>query len=54
MKYYHIYNYLIHTIILIFYTYTLPMTEKKYDFSILKAVFINCTLKKSPDKSNTD
>lgn len=26
---------------------------KEYDFSGLKALFINCTLKKSPDKSNT-
>ena len=27
--------------------------ENKTDFSALKAVFINCTLKKSPEKSNT-
>ncbi|MBI5357823.1 flavodoxin family protein [Candidatus Saccharibacteria bacterium] len=26
---------------------------KEYDFSRLRALFINCTLKKSPDKSNT-
>lgn len=26
----------------------------KPDFSILKAIYINCTLKKSPDKSHTD
>lgn len=28
-------------------------TVKKYDFSDLKALFFNCTLKKSPEKSNT-
>src|SRR5437016_12278398 len=28
--------------------------NKKYDFSNLNALFINCTLKKSPDKSNTE
>ena len=28
--------------------------QKKYDFSGLKALFINCTLTKSPKKSNTD
>lgn len=27
--------------------------SKEYDFSGLKALFINCTLKKSPEKSNT-
>ena len=27
---------------------------KHYDFSDLKAVFFNCTLKKSPEKSNTE
>ncbi|WP_209403786.1 flavodoxin family protein [Pseudozobellia sp. WGM2] len=27
--------------------------EKKVDFSNLKAVYVNCTLKKSPDKSHT-
>ena len=27
--------------------------ENKTDFSGLKAVFINCTLKKSPEKSHT-
>ena len=27
--------------------------EKKVDFSTLKAVYVNCTLKKSPDKSHT-
>ena len=26
---------------------------KKIDFSTLKAVFVNCTLKKSPSKSHT-
>ncbi len=30
------------------------MSEEKWDFSNLKAVFINCTLKKSPNASNTD
>lgn len=30
------------------------MTEKKWDFSDLKAVFINCTLKPSPQVSNTE
>ncbi|HLB66810.1 MAG TPA: flavodoxin family protein [Candidatus Saccharimonadales bacterium] len=30
------------------------MSEKDWDFSDLKALFINCTLKKSPDKSHTD
>jgi len=29
-------------------------TESKWDFSDLKALFINCTLKKSPEVSNTD
>ncbi len=28
--------------------------DKKYDFSDLKALFINCTLKKSPEVSNTE
>lgn len=28
--------------------------EKKWDFSDLRALFINCTLKKSPEKSNTE
>jgi multimeric flavodoxin WrbA len=28
--------------------------EEKWDFSDLKAVFFNCTLKKSPEKSNTE
>lgn len=30
------------------------MAEDKYDFTGLKALFINCTLKKSPAVSNTD
>jgi multimeric flavodoxin WrbA len=30
------------------------MTEQKWDFGDLKAVVFNCTLKKSPAKSNTD
>lgn len=30
------------------------MTDKKWDFSDLKALFFNCTLKKSPEKSHTD
>jgi multimeric flavodoxin WrbA len=30
------------------------MAEKEWDFSDLKAVFLNCTLKKSPQQSNTD
>lgn len=30
------------------------MSGNKQDFSNLKALFINCTLKKSPEKSNTD
>lgn len=29
-------------------------TAKKYDFSGLKAIFFNCTLKKSPEVSNTE
>ncbi|WP_044238552.1 flavodoxin family protein [Flexithrix dorotheae] len=29
-------------------------SEKKPDFSGLKAIFLNCTLKKSPQKSHTD
>ncbi len=28
-------------------------TESKWDFSDLKAVFLNCTLKKSPEMSHT-
>lgn len=28
-------------------------TESKWDFSDLKAIFLNCTLKKSPEKSHT-
>ena len=30
------------------------MAEAKYDFSELTALYFNCTLKKSPEKSNTD
>lgn len=30
------------------------MTDKKPDFSDLKAIIFNCTLKKSPEKSNTE
>lgn len=30
------------------------MADKTYDFSGLKAVFFNCTLKKSPEPSNTE
>jgi multimeric flavodoxin WrbA len=30
------------------------MSNKDYDFSNLKALFINCTLKPSPQKSNTE
>lgn len=30
------------------------MTDTKHDFSDLKALFFNCTLKKSPDVSNTE
>lgn len=30
------------------------MADKKYDFSGLTALFFNCTLKKSPDTSNTE
>lgn len=30
------------------------MNQPKWDFSELKAVFINCTLKKSPEKSHTE
>lgn len=30
------------------------MSDNKQDFSNLKALLINCTLKKSPEKSNTD
>lgn len=30
------------------------MMTEEYDFSNLSALFINCTLKKSPDKSHTD
>ncbi len=30
------------------------MTDHAYDFSDLKAVFFNCTLKKSPEVSNTE
>ncbi len=30
------------------------MTDKKWDFSDLRALFINCTLKKSPEISNTE
>ena len=29
------------------------MTETTYDFTGLRALFINCTLKKSPEPSNT-
>ena len=29
-------------------------SESRWDFSDLKALFINCTLKKSPDPSHTD
>jgi hypothetical protein len=29
-------------------------STKQYDFSNLKALFFNCTLKKSPAKSNTE
>ena len=28
--------------------------NKSHDFSVLKAIFVNCTLKKSPKKSNTE
>lgn len=28
-------------------------TNSKWDFSNLKAIFLNCTLKKSPEKSHT-
>ena len=28
-------------------------TESKWDFSDLRALFINCTLKRSPEVSNT-
>ena len=28
-------------------------TESSWDFSDLKALFINCTLKKSPERSHT-
>ena len=28
--------------------------ESKWDFSDLKALFLNCTLKKSPEISHTD
>lgn len=31
-----------------------PPTMKKPDFSQLKAIYINCTLKKSPEKSHTE
>jgi multimeric flavodoxin WrbA len=30
------------------------MTDKRWDFSDLSALYFNCTLKKSPEKSNTD
>ncbi len=30
------------------------MNEPNYDFSGIKALFFNCTLKKSPEKSNTE
>lgn len=30
------------------------MTDKQWDFSDLSALYFNCTLKKSPEKSNTD
>jgi multimeric flavodoxin WrbA len=30
-----------------------PATESSWDFSGLKALFINCTLKKSPERSHT-
>jgi multimeric flavodoxin WrbA len=30
------------------------MAEKTWDFSDLKALYFNCTLKKSPEKSNTE
>lgn len=30
------------------------MTDSKYDFSDLRALFFNCTLKKSPEVSNTE
>ncbi len=30
------------------------MTDKKWDFSDIRALFINCTLKRSPEKSHTD
>ena len=30
------------------------MTDNNWNFNDLKALFINCTLKKSPDKSHTD
>lgn len=33
---------------------TKKVAGKKYDFSGLKALFINCTLKKSPEVSNTE
>jgi len=29
------------------------MTETTYDFTGLRALFINCTLKRSPEPSNT-
>ena len=29
------------------------MTEPTYDFSDLRAIYINCTLKRSPEVSNT-
>ena len=29
-------------------------TQKKWDFSDLRAVFLNCTLKKSPEMSHTE
>ncbi len=32
---------------------TPPMTDTTYDFTGLRALFINCTLKKSPEPSNT-
>ena len=30
-----------------------PLEESRWDFSDLSAVFINCTLKRSPEPSNT-
>jgi hypothetical protein len=30
-----------------------PVTEPSYDFSDLRAIYINCTLKRSPEMSNT-